>query len=129
MSGTSDHVVRTASMIRAYGKLRSPKQLILLKGAGHLVFADLCEIGPSKGGILGIADALHVPVPPKLVPLASDGCNAPDLAPPRAWPAIRQAVTAQLRHVFGFDSSRAGLTKLTAAFPKVVAASHTSTGR
>jgi predicted dienelactone hydrolase len=129
MSGTSDHVIRTASMIRAYGKLHSPKQLILLKGAGHLVFADLCEIGPSKGGILSIATALHVPVPPKLVPLASDGCNAPDLAPPRAWPAIRQAVTAQLRHVFGFDSSRAGLTGLTAAFPKVVSASHTSTGR
>ena len=126
MSGTSDHVVPTASMIRAYGKLRSPKQLILLRGAGHLVFADLCEIGSSQGGLLSIASALHVPVPAKLVPLASDGCKVPDLAPPLAWPAIRQAVTAQLRHVFGFDASRAGLTGLVAAFPKVVAAVHTS---
>jgi hypothetical protein len=58
--------------------------------------------------------------------LASDGCHAPDLSPPLAWPVIRQAVTAQLRHAFGFDASSAGLTGLTAAYPKVVAAVHAS---
>ena len=33
---------------------------------------------------------------------------------------IRQAVTAQLRHVFGFDHSDAGLSGLAAAYPSVV---------
>ena len=126
MSGTADHVVSDTSMIRAYGKLHSPKRLILVRGAGHLVFADLCEVGSSQGGLLSIAAVLHVPVPASLVPLASDGCHAPDLAPPLAWPLIRQAVTAQLRHVFGFDASSAGLTGLSAAYPKVVAAVHAS---
>jgi hypothetical protein len=68
---------------------------------------------------------LHVPIPASLKPLASDGCSAPDLAPPLGWPVIRQAVTAQLRHVFGFDSSSAGVTGLVAAYPTVVAAAHT----
>jgi predicted dienelactone hydrolase len=121
MSGTADHVISDTSMISAYGRLHSPKRLILVRGAGHLVFADLCEVGSSQGGLLSIAAVLHVPVPASLVPLASDGCSAPDLSPPLAWPMIRQAVTAQLRHAFGFDTSNAGLTGLAAAYPKVVA--------
>lgn len=126
MSGTADHVVSDTSMISAYGRMHDPKRLILLRGAGHLVFADLCEVGSSQGGLLSIAAVLHVPVPASLVPLASDGCSPPDLAPPLAWPVIRQAVTAQLRHAFGFDSSEAGLTGLAAAYPMVVAAVHVS---
>ena len=128
MSGTSDHVVSDTSMIKAYGRLHDPKRLVLLRGAGHLVFADLCEIGSSQGGLLSIAAVLHVPVPASLVPLASDGCSPPDLAPPLAWPVIRQAVTAQLRHAFGFDSSTAGLAGLATAYPKVVAATHSAPG-
>ena len=124
MSGTSDKVVPDVGIIKAYGRLHSPKRLILLRGAGHLVFADLCEVGSSQGGLLSIAAVLHVPVPPSLVPLASDGCSAPDLSPPLAWPVIDQAVTAQLRHVFGFDRTTAGLNGIAAAFPTVVAASH-----
>jgi predicted dienelactone hydrolase len=129
MSGTSDHVVSDTSIIAAYGQLRSPKRLILLRGAGHLVFADLCEVGSSEGGLLSIAAVLHVPVPASLVPLASDGCSAPDLAPPLGWPVIRQAVTAELRHTFGFDASTAGLRGLGAAYPRIVAATHASPGR
>jgi predicted dienelactone hydrolase len=126
MSGTSDHVVSDVSMIAAYGRMQNPKRLILLRGAGHLVFADLCEIGSSQGGLLSVAAVLHVPVPASLVPLASDGCHPPDLAPPQAWPVIRQAVTAQLRHAFGFDASTAGLTGLGTAYPRVVARTRSS---
>jgi predicted dienelactone hydrolase len=125
MSGTSDHVVSTASIVAAYGQMHGPKRLILLNGAGHLVFADLCEVGSSQGGLLSIAAVLHVPIPASLVPLASDGCSPPDLAPPLAWPAIRQ-VTAQLRHTFGFDATTAGLTGLTSAYPGVVKATRSS---
>ncbi len=128
MSGTSDHVVSHVGMIAAYGKMHTPKRLILLRGAGHLVFADLCEVGSSQGGLLSIAAVLHVPVPASLVPLASDGCRPPDLAPPLAWPVIRQAVIAQLRHVFGFDRSTAGLAGLGAAYPSIVAANRASPG-
>ncbi|MGP0107308.1 MAG: alpha/beta hydrolase family protein [Acidimicrobiales bacterium] len=128
MSGTSDHVVSDVGMIAAYGRMHSPKRLVLLRGAGHLAFADVCEIGSSDGGLLSIAAALHVPIPASLVPLASDGCRPPDLPPPRAWPVIRQAVTAQLRYAFGFDASTAGLAGLGAAYPSVVAANRSSPG-
>lgn len=122
MSGTADTVVPTAGMITAYGKMHPPKRLILIKGAGHLVFADICEIGSGQGGLLAIANLLKVPIPASLKPLATDGCNAPDLPPTEGWPVTRQATIAQLRHVFGFDSSTAGLTGLVAAYPNVVSA-------
>ena len=121
MSGASDKVVPTTSIVRAYGRLNSPKRLIVLHGAGHLVFSDLCEIGSGQGGLLSIAAALKIPVPAQLNLLATDGCQAPDVSPPVEWPVIRQAVTAQLRYVFGFDSSNAGLARLRAAYPNVVA--------
>jgi predicted dienelactone hydrolase len=122
MSGTADTVVPTAGMVTAYGKMHAPKRLILVKGAGHLVFADICEIGAGQGGLLAIATALKVPIPAQLKPLATDGCNAPDLPVTQGWPVVRQAVTAQLRHVFGFDASAAGLTGLVGAYPNIVAA-------
>ncbi len=128
MSGTADTVVPTTGMIAAYGHLHAPKRLILVKGAGHLVFADLCEVGSGQGGLLAIAAALKVPIPASLKPLATDGCMAPDLPPPQGWPVIRQAVTAQLRHVFGFDTSDAGLSGLAAAYPNVVAANRAKSG-
>jgi hypothetical protein len=85
-------------------------------------------VGSSQGGLLSIAAVLHVPVPASLVPLASDGCQAPDLPPPQGWPVIRQAVTAQLRHAFGFDPSAAGLAGLGAAYPRAVAGTRASPG-
>jgi hypothetical protein len=102
--------------------MHAPKRLILVQGAGHLVFADICEIGQGQGGLLAIANALKVPIPDSLKPLATDGCNAPDLPPTEGWPVTRQATIAQLRHVFGFDDSTAGLTGLVAAYPNVVSA-------
>jgi hypothetical protein len=86
MSGTADQIVSDTSMISAYGRPHSPKRLILVRGAGHLVFADLCEDGSGQGGLLSIAAVPHVPIPASLVPVASDGCSSPDLAPPRHGP-------------------------------------------
>jgi predicted dienelactone hydrolase len=122
MSGTADTVVPTSGMITAYGKMHAPKRLILIKGAGHLVFADICEVGSGQGGLLAIANALKVPIPASLKPLATDGCDPPDLPPTQGWPVTRQATIAQLRHVFGFDASSVGLTGLVGAYPNVVAA-------
>jgi predicted dienelactone hydrolase len=120
MVGTSDHVVAEPGIVSAYKRLHTPKRLVLVQNAGHLVFADICEVGAGQGGLLAIANQLHVPVPASLMPLATDGCQPPDVAPPTAWPVVWQAVTAQLRHVFGFDRSTAGLAHLTKAFPTLV---------
>jgi hypothetical protein len=100
--------------------MATPKRLVTLHSFGHLVFADICDIGAGQGGLLAIAAQVHITVPQNLKKLASDGCLAPDTPVKAGWPAVRQAVTAQLRHVFGFDPSLAGLTGLRSAFPASV---------
>jgi predicted dienelactone hydrolase len=117
MVGTSDHVVGAGTIASAYRAMVIPKRLITLTGAGHLVFADICQLAPGQGGLLAAAAAIHLSVPASLVPLASDGCSAPDTPVTDEWPVVRQAVTAQLRWVFGFDATQAGLTGLVGAFP------------
>ena len=54
--------------------------------------------------------------------IAVDGCSAPDVSPPKAWPLIDQAVTAQLRWALGIDRRPVGLGQgLGRAFPGVTA--------
>jgi dienelactone hydrolase len=120
MVGTSDQVVSPGGIAKAFAAMKVPKRLITLHGFGHLVFSDICEIGAGKGGLLAIASEVHISVPASLKTLASDGCGTPDTPVTQGWPVIRQSATAQLRHVFGFDSSLAGLTGLKAAFPGTV---------
>ncbi|GAA4710378.1 alpha/beta hydrolase family protein [Nocardioides conyzicola] len=119
MAGTSDGIISSDKIVAAYDNLRSPKRLVLV-GGGHHAFSDLCEVGSAEGGLLEVAEMLHVPVSDSLKQLATDGCEPPALPPTKAWPAIRQTVVAQLRHVFGFDRSLKGLRGLKAAFPGVV---------
>ncbi len=126
MVGTKDGVVDPAGIVKAYDAMTEPKRLITLTGYGHLVFADICQIGNSQGGLVGLAEAAHLPLPDNLKKLATDGCLAPDRPVTTAWPVIRQAVVAQLRHVFGFDKATAGLDALNTAFPNAVAVNTTA---
>jgi predicted dienelactone hydrolase len=119
-SGTSDKIVPTASIIRAYNALNQPKRLVTLLNAGHLVFADICQIDPGQGGLVGLGKKVGLSLPAQLVTLGSDGCLSPDVSPPTAWPAIYQSVTAEIRWVMGFDGSQAGLENLGKTFPGIV---------
>ncbi len=120
MVGTADQVASPTGIAKAFTAMKVPKRLVTLDNFGHLVFSDVCEIGAGKDGLLAIASEVHIVVPASLKTLASDGCNAPDTPVSQGWPVIRQSVIAQLRHVFGFDSSLAGLTGLKTAFPQTV---------
>lgn len=121
MVGTRDQVVAPAGMAKAYAAMKAPKRFVTMQGYGHLAFADICQIGGGKGGLTALAEQAGIPLPTQLKKLATDGCEPPATPVATGWPLIRQAVTAQLRHVFGFDKTTAALNGLTRAFPKVVA--------
>jgi dienelactone hydrolase len=125
MAGTTDGIISSQRIIAAYDKLKGPKRLVVVNG-GHHAFSDLCEVGSARGGLLQIAEILHFPVSDDLKRLASDGCEPPSLPPTQAWPAIRQATVAHLRHVFGFDRSAKALKGLKKAFPGVVTKSNSA---
>ena len=120
MQGTSDKVVKPGDTLKLFARLPAPKRLILVNDAGHNVFADACTIGAAQGGLVAFVAKLNLP--PSFLAIAVDGCSAPDVSPPKAWPLIDQAVTAQLRWALGIDRRAVGLGQgLGTAFPGVTA--------
>jgi predicted dienelactone hydrolase len=126
IAGTADTIVPLDRMEQAYADLQAPKRLVLLGGAGHLAFSDLCEVGASDGGLIALADLLGVPIPDALVPLATDGCIDPVLPATVAWPAIRHVVVAFVRNALGIDPTEAALTGLVEAYPGIVSDSRSA---
>jgi hypothetical protein len=67
-----------------------------------------------------VAFVKQLKLPHALLAEAVDGCSAPDISPPKAWPLIDQAVTAQLRWGLGIDKTPVGLgSGLDHAYPGV----------
>jgi pimeloyl-ACP methyl ester carboxylesterase len=120
MQGAADKVVNPQGTKRLYASLGAPKELILVSKAGHNVFADACTIGAAQGGLIAFVKTLKLPA--NFEAIATDGCTAPDISPPIAWPLIDQAVTAQLRWGLGIDPHPVGLgSGLDHAFKGVTA--------
>jgi dienelactone hydrolase len=107
MQGTADTVVKPTGTLTLYGTLRAPKRLVLIGDVGHNVFDDACTIGAAQGGLVSFIKTLKLP--PSFEAIATDGCTAPDVSPPTAWPLIDQVVTAQLRYGLGLDAGPVGL--------------------
>jgi pimeloyl-ACP methyl ester carboxylesterase len=124
MYGSSDGVVTPSSVQNLYAKLPTPKRLVVIAGAGHNVFDDICQIG--KGSQRLVVQLQKLPKSilgtGALSVLAGDGCFPPDLDPVTAQPLIDQAATAQLLYGVGINATPVGLdTGLDHAFPGVSA--------
>ncbi len=119
MIGTSDGVIPIAANRKVYQGMRAPKYLVTLRGAGHNVFTDVCEIGRSEGGIVKLVHQIGLDIPASLLKLANDGCMPSNLDPRVAFPAIDHLSVAFLRSTLGVDSKPVGLDpQVTKAFPR-----------
>jgi len=110
IAGSADQIIPSQSVVDSYNALtNAPKRLVLIMGAGHLAFSEICEIGKERGGILKIAQSNGVALSDQVIRLGSDGCNPPDVAPTAAWPVIDNFATAQLANTFRLDRTPIGL--------------------
>jgi hypothetical protein len=124
MYGSADTVVPPSSVKQTYAALPTPKRLIVIHGAGHNVFDDICTI---HSGTARLATILKAAAGTPggfgtLSTLATDGCFAPDVNPTAAFPLIDQAVTAQLRDSLGLSPAGSGFgPRIGTSFPGVTA--------
>jgi predicted dienelactone hydrolase len=109
MLGEADGIIPPATTREVFATLATPRLLLALPGAGHLVFSDLCRIGAEQGGLTGIVATIGLDIPADLLRLASDGCG--DAYPPvdEAFPAIDATTLAFLRATFDPDDPAAAL--------------------
>jgi dienelactone hydrolase len=103
LAGGDDHAILPQWVRAVYATAPAPKQLIVLAGAGHLAFTDLCLVGAGHGGLaaLGRQIGLRLPAGSPLTGPALDGCGPGHLPPARGFAQIRAAVLAQLRSALG----------------------------
>ncbi len=99
IAGRDDHDIPLDLVEQVYATAAAPKRLLVLPGAGHLAFTDLCLIGAGYGGLSALGAEISARLPPgaPFTARALDGCG-PSYAPPAASTArVRAAVLAQLR--------------------------------
>ena len=104
MLGEADETIPADATREVFATMGTPRNLVEIAGAGHLVFSDLCLIGAEQGGLVGIVESIGLPIPDNLLQLASDGCG--DDHPPveDAYPAIDAVTVAFLGGTFGDDA-------------------------
>lgn len=103
VGGTLDELATPMSMGTLFDDrvIAEPGRLVLVEGAGHLAFTDICMIGRERGGVLRIAQDAGVELDELLITLATDGCQAEALPAEEAWPAINHFTVAHLRAHLG----------------------------
>lgn len=128
MAGTTDGVIPLADNQAVFRGMKPPKYLVTVKGAGHLVFSDVCLIGRDQGGLVSLVKQVGLDIPEDLLRLAKDGCGPKDLDPVKAFPAIDHLSVAFLRSTLGIDRRPIGLdADVSAAIPRArVTVSHKS---
>jgi hypothetical protein len=110
MAGENDQIAALPGIRSAFAAAPGPKRLVVIGGAGHNnAFSDICEIGASGGGVIGLAIEAGLPIPDSLARLGQDGCLEPNLPSEEVWPVVRHFVTAHLRFQAGISTIPWGL--------------------
>jgi len=109
MLGETDGIIPPVASVAVYTGMHTPKYLVRIPRAGHLVFSDICLIARSAGGITGIAKAIKLPIPPDLLRLGSDGCTSDHPRVDIDFPAINQLSVAFFRAALHIDAQPVGL--------------------
>jgi predicted dienelactone hydrolase len=113
LAGDHDQIAPADGARAGFTSAGPGDRLVIVHGAGHLAFSDLCTLGADRGGALAIARAHGVAIPELLVTLASDGCRPTDAPFAKTAPAIRAATAAFLEEKLRCDpTAAADLTAL-----------------
>ncbi len=109
IAAREDVLVPLTEVEETYAGLAPPKRLVVIDGAGHNSFTDICLAVANGNDLIGLAQRIGIQIPAELAEGGKDGC-APESTPPATVWAITQNFTvAELRQGLGLDDSGTGL--------------------
>ena len=121
IAARTDVLVPLPEVEQTYAGLMPPKRLVVITGAGHNSFTDLCLSVRSGTDLLGIAKQIGFNLPENLAKGATDGCEPSAIDTTLGWRITQNFTVAELRQGLGLDASGAGLGQgVTAAWPTPV---------
>jgi dienelactone hydrolase len=103
LAGSADRDILTPWVQAVYATAAPPKRLVVLAGAGHLAFTDLCLVGAGRGGLAALGTQIGGSPPPgsPFTASATNGCGPGYLSPQRGFSEIRSLVLSELRMTLG----------------------------
>jgi len=94
-----------------YRQLAPPKRLVVIDGAGHNSFTDICLAVKEGNDLIGLAKRVGLAIPDRLLEGGSDGCGPEALDTQLGWEITQNFTVAELRNALGLDTSGVGLGK------------------
>lgn len=98
-----DVLVPLEEVEETYDGLAAPKRLVVIDGAGHNSFTDLCLAVASGTDLFGIAERLDLGIPDNLVEGGKDGCTPEALDTELTWEITQNYTVGALRSGLGLD--------------------------
>ncbi len=111
IAAREDVLVPLEEVRATYRELEPPKRLVVIDGAGHNSFTDICLAVKEGNDLIGLAKRVGLAIPDRLLEGGSDGCGPEALATGLGWEITQNFTVAELRNALGLDTSGVGLGK------------------
>ena len=111
IAAREDILVPLPEVEDAYAGLAPPKRLVVIDGAGHNSFTDICLAVANGNDLIGLAARVGIQIPDDLAKGGKDGCSPESTPPATVWAITHNFTVAELREGLGLDDSGAGLGK------------------
>ncbi len=104
-----DVLVPLEEIETTYDELAPPKRLVVIDGAGHNSFTDICVSVKEGNDLIGLAQSIGFPIPENLAAGATDGCEEGSIDTAAGWEIAQHFTVAELRFSLGVDEEPVGL--------------------
>ena len=111
IAAREDVLVPLTEVEETYAGLAAPKRLVVIDGAGHNSFTDICLAVANGNDLIGLAQRVGIEIPANLAEGGKDGCSPESTAPATVWAITQNFTVAELRQGLGLDDSGTGLGK------------------
>lgn len=98
-----DVLVPLEEIEQTYEGLAPPKRLVVIDGAGHNSFTDICLSVKGGTDLIGLAQRIGFAIPDDLAEGGRDGCEEGSIDTRKGWEITQHFTVAELRDAFGFD--------------------------
>ena len=111
IAAREDILVPLTEVEETYAGLAPPKRLVVIDGAGHNSFTDICLAVAGGNDLIGLAERVGIQIPDELAEGGKDGCSPESTPPATVWAITQNFTVAELREGLGLDDSGTGLGK------------------
>lgn len=98
-----DVLVPLEEIEQTYAGLAAPKRLVVIDGAGHNSFTDICLAVKGGTDLIGLAQRIGFAIPDNLAAGGRDGCEEGSIDTELGWEITQNFTVAEIRDAFGFD--------------------------